>query len=144
MIPKANSQKLRPLSVGQPRDKIIQKAIQVLLSAIFEPKFYPVSHGFRPNMSTHSALDALHMRGANHAWVIQGEISKCFDSIPHEVIMDCLKKHIACARTLTIIITYLKVGVINEQGIRIKNCAQSVLRKEVSCLLYLLISFCMR
>ena len=121
MIPKANSTKLRPLSVGQPREKIVQKAIQVLLSAIFEPKFLPVSHGFRPHKSTHSALDVLHMRGANHAWVIQGDISKCFDSIPHEVIMDCLKKHIACARTLTIIERALKVGVVNEQGIRIKS-----------------------
>lgn len=121
MIPKANSTKLRPLSVGQPREKIVQKAIQVLLSAIFEPKFLPVSHGFRPNMSTHSALDGLHMRGANYAWVIQGDISKCFDSIPHEVIMDCLKKHIACVRTLTIIERALKVGIVNEQGTLIKS-----------------------
>ena len=134
MIPKANTTKLRPLSVGQPREKIVQKAIQVLLSAIFEPKFLPVSHGFRPNMSTHSALDGLHMRGANYAWVIQGDISKCFDSIPHEVIMDCLKKHIACVRTLTIIERALKIGVVNEQGIRIKSTIGTGQSKQGSVL----------
>ena len=121
MIPKSNSSKLRPLAVGQPREKIIQKAIQILLSAIYEPIFLSVSHGFRPNRSTHSALDALHMRGAVHSWVIQGDISKCFDNIPHNIIMGCLKKQIACVRTLTIIERALKVGIINEKGIRIKG-----------------------
>ena len=121
MIPKANSSKLRPLSVGQPREKVIQKAIQTLLSAIYEPLFLPVSHGFRPNKSTHSALDSLHFRGGAHSWVIQGDISKCFDSIPHEVIMNCLKRQLACARTLTIIERALKVGIINEEGVRIKG-----------------------
>lgn len=121
MIPKANSTKLRPLSVGQPREKIVQKAIQVLLSAIFESKFLDVSHGFRPNRSTHSALDGLHLKGSTFAWVIQGDISKCFDSIPHNVIMDCLKKYMVCVRTLTIIERALKVGIVNEKGIRIKS-----------------------
>lgn len=119
MIPKGNSTKLRPLSVGQPREKIVQKAIQVLLSAIFENKFLDVSHGFRPNRSTHSALDD--KKGATFAWVIQGDISKCFDSIPHKVIMDCLKKYIVCVRTLTIIERALKVGIVNEKEIRNKS-----------------------
>ena len=121
MIPKANSSKLRPLSVGQPREKVIQKAVQILLSAIYEPLFLPASHGFRPKRSTHSALDSLHFRGGVHSWVIQGDISKCFDSIPHEVIMNCLKKQLACVRTLTIIERALKVGIINEKGVRIKG-----------------------
>lgn len=121
MIPKANSSKLRPLSIGQPREKVIQKAIQILLSAIYEPLFLPVSHGFRPNKGTHSALDILHFRGAVHSWVIQGDISKCFDSIPHEVIMNCLKSQLACVRTLTIIERALKVGIINEKGVRIRG-----------------------
>lgn len=121
MIPKGNSSKLRPLSVGQPREKVIQKAIQILLSAIYEPLFLPVSHGFRPNKGTHSALDILQFRGAVHSRVIQGDISKCFDSIPHEVIMNCLKSQLACVRTLTIIERALKVGIINENGVRIKG-----------------------
>lgn len=55
-ISKANSDKLRPLSVGNPREKIVQKAIQLLLTAIFEENFLDVSHGFRPLRSTHTAL----------------------------------------------------------------------------------------
>ena len=121
MIPKANSSKLRPLQVGQPREKIVQKAIQVLLSAIYEPKFLPVSHGFRPHKSTHSALDTLHLKGGIYVWVVQGDISKCFDSIPHKVILESLQKDIKCARTLNLVERALKVGYINEKNIHIKG-----------------------
>jgi len=62
MIPKANSDKMRPLSIGSPRDKIVQKAIQVVLSAIYEHEFLDVSHGFRPDKSTGTALNVLHQR----------------------------------------------------------------------------------
>jgi len=96
LISKANSTDLRPISVGQPREKIVQKAIQVILSAIYENKFLDCSHGFRPNRSTHSALDVLHFKGGSYAWVINGDISKCFDSIPHLNILDSLRKNITC------------------------------------------------
>lgn len=64
-IPKANSDKNRPLSIGAPREKIVQKALKALLEEIYEPKFLKVSHGFRPNKSTHSALDQLHFKGGH-------------------------------------------------------------------------------
>lgn len=115
MIPKANSDKLRPLSVGNPREKIVQKAIQLLLTAVYEEHFLDASHGFRPNRSTHTALKQLYLRGSAFPRVIQGDISKCFDAIPHNVIMDCLRERISCVRTLTLIERALKVGVINEK-----------------------------
>lgn len=58
------------------------------------------SHGFRPNKGVHSALKTLYMQGANFSWCINGDITKCFDSIPHDIIMRLIKKKIKCARTL--------------------------------------------
>jgi retron-type reverse transcriptase len=58
-IPKRNGQ-LRPLGIPSPRDKIVQKAMALVLSLIYEPIFSDLSHGFRPNRSTHTALREIH------------------------------------------------------------------------------------
>lgn len=112
MIPKPGKKK-RPLGVGSPREKIIQKGLQIILETIFEPKFLDCSHGFRPNRSTHSALRPLYLRSHQMTWVVQGDISKCFDKIPHIKIMNILKKEIACLRTLSLIEKALQIGYID-------------------------------
>lgn len=65
MIPKPGRKGERPLGVGAPREKIVQKGLQIILEAIFEPLFLDCSHGFRPERSTHSALKPLHLK-AHH------------------------------------------------------------------------------
>lgn len=69
MIPKPGKKGERPLGVGAPspspsgaREKIVQKGLQIILEAIYEPLFLDCSHGFRPERSTHSALKPLHLR----------------------------------------------------------------------------------
>lgn len=94
-IPKSNG-KTRTLSITSPRDKIVQKALAVILEAIYEPLFKPTSYGFRPNRGVHDALQTIKLQGAAYSWVIQGDISKCFDSIPHKVIRREINKTIAC------------------------------------------------
>lgn len=59
--------KYRQLLIASPREKIVQKAIQMVLSAIFEPVFQDASHGFRPQRSVMTALDRIHMRGGHMA-----------------------------------------------------------------------------
>ena len=54
-IPKASGG-LRPLTVASPRDKIVQEVMRMILEAIFEPRFSPHSHGFRPGRGCHTAL----------------------------------------------------------------------------------------
>ena len=58
--------KTRPLGIGYPRDKIVQKALHAVLEAIFEPLFLPSSHGFRPKRSVHSALLKIYLNGHKH------------------------------------------------------------------------------
>ena len=112
MIPKANG-KLRPLGINSPREKIVQKALAVIMEQIWERIFLNSSHGFRPNRSIHSALKELYLEGGNYNWVIQGDIEKCFDAIPHSVIMNRVQKIIKCKRTLELIKKSLDAGYID-------------------------------
>lgn len=64
-IPKANGG-TRPLSIGPLGDKIVQKAMALVLETIFEPKFLNNSYGFRPQRGVHMALKELYLKGGNY------------------------------------------------------------------------------
>jgi group II intron reverse transcriptase/maturase len=117
MIPKPGKSEKRPLGIAPPRDKIVQKAVQVVLEAIWEPMFLNSSHGFRPNRSCHSALQELYLKGSHHSWAIQGaQRTKCFDSIPHAIIMKRLSKHVTCHRTLELVHKALNAGYVDPEN----------------------------
>lgn len=118
-ISKANG-KMRTLSITSPRDKIVQKAIAVILEAIYEPIFKDTSFGFRPKKSTHDALKVIHLQGADYSWVIQGDISKCFDNIPHNIIRNEINKKIGCPNFKALINKLIAYPVSNNNTI-IKN-----------------------
>lgn len=121
MIPKPGKNELRPLSVGNPREKIVQKALTVLLESIWDDKFSKNSYGFRPGKTLKQALYQLYRNGSAYQWVIQGDISKCFDKIPHHIIMRCLETNLTCDKTLQLIRKSLTAGFIEpETGLHIK------------------------
>lgn len=66
-IPKSNG-KTRPLTVGSPRDKLVQEVMRMVLEAIYEPMFMDYSHGFRPNRSCHSALRQIFSKFVGCTW----------------------------------------------------------------------------
>ena len=108
-IPKANGG-LRPLTIASPRDKIVQQAIKMTLEAIFEPIFLESSYGFRPNRSCHTALKEVRRTFASVAWVIEGDIEKCFDSIDHKLLMNIIESKILDRRFTNLIRKALKAG----------------------------------
>jgi group II intron reverse transcriptase/maturase len=110
-IPTANGQ-TRPLGISSPRDKIVQKALHAVLVAIFESKILSSSPGFRPKKSVHSALLRVYLIGHKHNWVIQGDITKCFDQIPQGLIMNRIKKYVGDPRFLEILNKFLKAGYL--------------------------------
>lgn len=65
-ILKPGKSDLRPLSFVTPREKIVQKAISLILENIYESQFSNHSHGFRPNRGVHSALHELYLKGGNY------------------------------------------------------------------------------
>jgi len=107
-IQKPGKKETRPLGVVSPRDKIVQTAMLQVLVSIYEPVFKDCSHGFRPNKSCHTALRALKQQFSNVSWVIEGDISKCYDSINHDILIRILKKRIQCDKTIALIKKFVK------------------------------------
>lgn len=115
LTPKADKTVLRPLGVSSPREKIVQKAIEMVLTAIFEEFFLDCSHGFRPGRSCHTALKHLQLKIGNastYSWVVEGGIKSCFDNIPHNMILKGLKRKVDCVTTLTLIKRILNAGYV--------------------------------
>lgn len=118
-IPKTNKpNKTRPL--GTPSEKILQTGIVELLKNIYEPLFLDVSHGFRSNRSVKSALGTLYKSGGPYVWVIQGNIYKFFDNIPHQLILNLLRRKIDDVHFIKLIERLLKAGYI-ENGRIVKT-----------------------
>lgn len=116
-IPKPGKSEKRPFQIAPAREKIVQKAMELVISSIYEPNFLPTSHGFRPNKSTHSALKMADVQFKGSTWFIEADISKCFDSIQHEHLIRCFSKKIGCQKTLALIKSGLKAGYIEMGGI---------------------------
>ena len=114
-IPKAGGG-MRPLGIPTVEDKIVQKGLAKILSAIFEVDFTSVSFGFRPKRSCHGALDMLNntimTKPVNY--IADTDIEKFFDNIDHKWLMKCLKQRIADTTILAIISRMLKAGIVEE------------------------------
>jgi group II intron reverse transcriptase/maturase len=113
---KPNSTDKRPLGVGSPRDKVVQKSLQLALVAVFEPLFLSSSHGFRPNRGCHTALNQVRMEFNHSTWVIDADIRKCFDRIDHDILMDIISRRISCKVTLDLIRSAFTAGYFDTVG----------------------------
>ncbi|MBE0439298.1 MAG: hypothetical protein IBX57_05895 [Gammaproteobacteria bacterium] len=107
-IPKSGKDETRLLEVVSLPDKVVQIAILQVLEPIYENIFLDCSHGLRPNRGCHTALCFLKHKFSNSSWVIEGNISKCYDSIDHEILLRILKKKIKCNKTLALLKKFLK------------------------------------
>ena len=112
-VPK-NKQEKRPIGIPCYEDKIAQKAIQMVMEPVYEQDFYDFSYGFRPGKSQHMALDKLwqeimNMRGA---YVIDLDVSKCFDSIDHKLLREEVHKRIRDGVIVRMIGKWLNAGVM--------------------------------
>jgi RNA-directed DNA polymerase len=114
-IPKPGTAKLRPLGIPAVRDRIVQGALRNVLEPIFERRFYEHSYGFRPGRGCKDALrrvdDLLH-RG--YRWVVDADIQSYFDTIPHERLMQEVRREIADRSVLELIESFLKQPVMDE------------------------------
>lgn len=121
LIPKPGKSVLRPLGVSSPREKIVQKAIDSVLTAIFEEIFLDCSHESRPNRSCHSALKHLQLKIGNastYSWVIERDIKGCFDNIPHSMILKELRRKVDCPATINLIKRILSAGYILNEDLK--------------------------
>lgn len=116
-IPKPGSSEKRPLGIPTVTDRIVQTAVKMVIEPIFEREFAEHSYGFRPGRSCRSALrrvEELLQGGLVH--VVDVDIKGCFDSIPHQRLMELVGERIADGRVLVLIESMLKQGIMEQAG----------------------------
>jgi len=106
----------RPLAISCFEDKIVQEAVKRILERIFEPMFLNCSHGFRPGRDCQSALVALnkHLMDKSCGAVLEIDLRRYFNTIPHEPLVRMLESKISDKRFLYLIIRLLKAPTLKD------------------------------
>ena len=112
MIPRANKVDLKPITISDSRDKIIQQAMKMVLEEIFEPTFLDTSHGFRPSRGCHSALEQVRLKWTGISWFLEFDIVKCFDNIDRHRLNSILKEKICDQRFIDLIFKLFNAGIL--------------------------------
>src|SRR6187431_850510 len=112
-IPKNNG-KLRPLGLPSWSDKLVGEVVRLLLEAYYEPQFSGHSHGFRKGRGCHTALRKVQETWTGTVWFIEGDISDCFGSTDHEILLGILGEKIRDNRFLRLIRNMLKAGYMDD------------------------------
>jgi group II intron reverse transcriptase/maturase len=112
-IPKKNG-KLRPLGLPSWSDKLVGEVVRLLLEAYYDPGFSGRSHGFRKGLGCHTALREIRNTWTGTTWFIEGDISDCFGSFDHEILLGIMAEKIHDQRFLRLIRNMLKAGYLED------------------------------
>ena len=118
-INKPGSTEKRPLGIPAIRDRVVQTALRHTLEPIWEAEFAETSYGFRPGRGCLNALrrvDELLKKG--YTWVVDADLRKYFDTIPHDRLMEVVRQRVADGRVLDLIESYLQAGVMDGDEIQ--------------------------
>ncbi|MFZ0789623.1 MAG: group II intron reverse transcriptase/maturase, partial [Chromatiaceae bacterium] len=121
MIPKGTSGKLRGLGIPTVIDRVVQASVKAVLEPIFEADFLPCSYGFRPNRRTHDAIAEIHHLASGtstYHWVLEADITACFDEIGHTPLLERVRRRIKDKRVVALVRAFLKAGIMTADGQR--------------------------
>jgi len=115
-IPKGDGNETRTLGIPTFEDKILQRAVAMVLEAVYERQFHEGSFGFRPGRSAHQALQATwkSLMDMSGGWVVEVDIRKFFDEVDHGQLRQILRKRVSDGDILRLIDKWLKAGVLAE------------------------------
>lgn len=109
---------IRLLGIPTVKDRVVQQAIVNVIEPIFDVTFHPSSYGYRPNHSQHDAVAKaerfMNKYGLEHA--VDMDLSKCFDTLDHKIIMEAVSERISDGRVLSLIEKFLKSGVMHSDN----------------------------
>lgn len=113
-IDKPNGEK-RPLGIPTVKDRVVQQALLNILQPIFDPSFHPSSYGYRPGRSCQKAVAKAErfMNKYGLEYVVDMDLSKCFDTLDHELIIKAVNRKISDGKVLRLIKSFLKSGIMN-------------------------------
>jgi group II intron reverse transcriptase/maturase len=119
-IPKGDGRRTRPIGIPTFEDKVLQKAVAMVLEAVYEQDFLPSSYGFRPGRSAHDALAALwsETMKMGGGWVLEADIEKFFDSVDHAKLHGVLSQRVRDGVLIRLIGKWLNAGVMEEGMVR--------------------------
>jgi RNA-directed DNA polymerase len=116
MIPKPGGGE-RPLGIPTIRDRVVQTATKLVIEPIFEADLEPNVHGYRPKRSALDAIQQVHqLLKQGYTDVVDADLSKYFDTIPHQAMMQCVFRRIVDPNVLRLIKQWLKTPVVHDDG----------------------------
>ncbi len=115
-IPKGPGNETRPIGIPTLEDKVLQRAVVMILEAIYEQDFYHGSYGYRPGRSAHQALDSLWKQTmqTGGGWVGEVDIRTFFDALDHGHLRGFLQQRVRDGVLLRLIGKWLKAGVMED------------------------------
>jgi retron-type reverse transcriptase len=118
-IPKGNSSETRPIGIPTFEDKLLQRAVLMLLEPIFEQDFHDCSYGFRPGRSTHQAIAATwtHTMDLRGGFVLEVDLRKFFDTLDHGHLRTFLQRRVRDGVVLRLIGKWLNAGVMDSGNV---------------------------
>jgi RNA-directed DNA polymerase len=113
---KKENGKLRPIGIPTFEDKIVQRAVVMLLEPIYEREFHDFSHGFRKGRNQHYALRRLreNLITCKTKWIVIADITGLFDNLDHGILRELIRKRVNDGRIIQLIGKWLKAGVMEE------------------------------
>jgi RNA-directed DNA polymerase len=118
-IPKGTGKETRPIGIPTIEDKILQRAIVMLIEPIYEQDFHDGSYGFRPGRSAHDALQALRkeIKRKKGGWILEVDLRKFFDTLDHAHLREFLQRRVRDGVVRRHIGKWLKAGVMEEGNV---------------------------
>jgi group II intron reverse transcriptase/maturase len=115
-IPKGDGSELRPLGIPTFEDKVLQRAVAMVLESVYEQDFYDGSYGFRPGRSAHDALHATReaLMAMGGGWVLSLDIASYFDRVDHRLLQDVVRQRVRDGVLTRLIGKWLKAGVMED------------------------------
>jgi len=122
-IPKGTGPETRPIGIPTIEDKLLQKAVAMILTPIYEQDFHPCSFGFRPGRSAHQALAVVRqaVMGMGGGWVLEVDIRKFFDTVDHKHLREFVRRRVRDGVIVRLLGKWLKAGVCEDGSLSLPD-----------------------